>query len=363
MRPRGKVRYAVVGLGDIAQEAVLPSFEHARDNSELTALVSSNLVKLRKLSRLYRVKNTFATEDYAACLQSGEVDAVYLALPNNLHCRFTVQAARAGLHVLCEKPLAVTEEECQLMIRECARHHGKLMTAYRLHFEPANLDAIEIVQSGKLGEVRIFNSTFSMQVEEGNIRLQRTLGGGTLYDIGIYCINAARYLFQAEPTECFAFSANQGDKRFRQIDEMTSALLRFPGERLASFTASFGADSLAVYEVLGTKGHLRAENAYSYKTDIELQVKIEGKEQTRRHPRTDQFAAELVYFSDCILRNQEPEPSGIEGLMDVHIVRSLYESARTGAPVKLRKWSRARRPGPRQRIARPPVRKSQRIQF
>src|SRR5438270_383574 len=209
-----KVRYAVVGLGYIAQNAVLPAFAHAR-NSELTALVSDSPAKLKKLSKKYSVPHTYSYEEYSECLESGEVDAVYIALPNHMHRDYTEAAANAGVHVLCEKPMAVTEEDCQAMIAAAEKNKIKLMIAYRLHFEEANLKAVELVQSGKLGEPRIFDSIFTMQVKPGNVRLRREKGGGTLYDIGIYCINAARYLFRAEAEEVFGTAENSCDPRLR----------------------------------------------------------------------------------------------------------------------------------------------------
>lgn len=241
----------MVGLGYIAQVAVLPAFAKAK-NSELVALVSDDSTKLKKLSRRYKVPRTFSCQDYYRCLESGDIGAVYIALPNSMHRDYSVPALRAGIHVLCEKPMAVTESECEEMIDAATRNNAKLMIAYRLHFEEANLRAIELTQSGKLGEIRAFSSVFTMQVKEGDIRLQKELGGGTLFDIGVYCINAARHIFQAEPVEVFAFSANNGEKRFQQVDEMTSAILRFPEEMLASFTTSFGASDISAYQLVGT---------------------------------------------------------------------------------------------------------------
>jgi predicted dehydrogenase len=228
-----KIRYAVVGLGHIAQVAVVPAFAHASRNSALAALVSDDPKKLKQLSRLYGIGLTYSYEQYDDCLRSGEIDAVYIALPNSMHADYAVRAANAGVHVLCEKPMAVTEKEC----------------------------AVEVVRSGKLGEPRIFNSVFGMQVREGNIRTQAQLGGGTLYDLGIYCINAARYLFQDEPLEAFAWSATNADARFSEVDEMTSAVLRFPKDRLAVFTSSFGSADIASYQVIGTRGDLRVDRA------------------------------------------------------------------------------------------------------
>jgi len=352
---RGKIRYAVVGLGHIAQNAILPAFAHAKSNSELAAIVSDDPVKLRAMSRQYGVENCFSYDDYDLCLRSGEIDAVYIALPNNLHQNYCIRAAEAGIHVLCEKPLATTEEECHNIIKSCAEHDVKLMTAYRLHFERGNLEAIEIVRSGKIGEPRIFNSVFTMQVQKGNIRTQSEYAGGTLYDIGIYCINAARYIFGDEPTEGFCLSAAGSDSRFKSIEEMTSAILRFPKERLACFTASFGAADTADFEIVGTKGRLRACQAYDYSTPVTLEVIVGDRTQRKLYPLRDQFAPELIYFSDCILKNRQPEPSGVEGLRDVHIIRSLYRSVKTHAPVGIEQIQRQQYPSLKQEIHRPRV--------
>ncbi|HEY7219860.1 MAG TPA: Gfo/Idh/MocA family oxidoreductase [Candidatus Binatia bacterium] len=353
---RRQIRYAVVGLGHIAQVAVLPAFAHARKNSQLTALVSDDPQKLKALGRRYRVDHLFSYREYDECLGSGMVDAVYIALPNHLHADYSVRAARAGIHVLCEKPMAVTEKECRAMIR-AAEHAGiKLMIAYRLHFEEANMTAVRVVRSGKLGDPRFFTSAFSMQVRPDNIRTDKEKGGGTLYDIGIYCINAARYLFGAEPTEVFAFSsANKKDSRFKEIDEMTGALLRFPDGRLAEFSSSFGAADVASYRVVGTKGDVRLDQAYEYVYPIDLYVTIKSKTRKQTFRKRDQFAPELEYFSNCILNDRTPEPSGMEGIADVRIIEALYRSAQRRRPVKIEPVRQTKRPSISQIKYRPAV--------
>jgi glucose-fructose oxidoreductase len=351
-----KIRYAVVGQGYISQIAVLPAFAHARKNSELSALVSDDPLKLKKLGKKYDVRHLCTYDRYDDCLASGEIDAVYIALPNSMHREYSERAARAGVHVLCEKPMAVTEEDCEAMIRAATESGVKLMIAYRLHFEAANLKAVQMARSGKLGDPRIFNSVFTMQVEKGNIRLKKDLGGGTLYDIGIYCINAARYLFQDEPIEVCAFSANNGEERFQEVDEMTTAILRFPNERLATFTCSFGAADVSAYEIVGTKARLRVDPAYEYAGALRHDLTRDGKSRRQTFPQRDQFAPELLYFSECIIEDKDPEPSGLEGLADIRIVRALYRSASIGEPVKLGDFEKSDRPGPEQEIRRPPVR-------
>jgi len=346
-----KVRYAVVGLGHLAQVAVLPAFANA-PNAELTAIVSGDATKLKKLGKKYKVERAYSYEQYDRAL--AEVDAVYLVLPNHLHCEYAIRAAAAGVHVLCEKPMAVTEEECEAMIEAAKTNNVKLMIAYRLHFEEANLEAIKLGKSGKLGNLRIFNSTFAQQVVEGNIRVTKPVeqGGGPVYDMGVYCINAARYLFQAEPTSVAAFSANDGEKRFSEIDEMTSVVMRFPGERLATFTCSFGAADVSRYTLVGARGILTADPAYDYSMALKHQIKIGERTSSKTFRKRDQFAAELLYFSDCILRNKEPEPSGLEGLADIRIVRAIYESARSGKSVDLPALEAKKRPSAKQEIHR-----------
>ncbi|HIK07968.1 MAG TPA: Gfo/Idh/MocA family oxidoreductase [Trichormus sp. M33_DOE_039] len=349
-----KIRYAVVGLGWFAQEAALPAFAHA-ENSELVALVSDDPTKLEELSKQYGVEHTYSYEEYEDCLASDEIDAVYIALPNHLHCDYSVRAANQAIHVLCEKPMAVTEQECEAMIKAANDNGVKLMIAYRLHLEPANLEAVEIVSSNQIGEARVFNSVFSQQVEQGNIRLRDITGGGTLYDIGIYCINAARYLFQDEPTEVFAVAATKGEQRFSEVEEMASVILRFPNERLATFTCSFGGAKVSNYQVVGTKGDLFVESAYTWQGEITRYLTIEGQTQERTFAQHDQLAAEFSYFSDCILSDQEPEPNGIEGLIDVRIIQALYQSIATGQPVKIPTLERDQRPTSDQSIERPPT--------
>jgi glucose-fructose oxidoreductase len=351
----GKIRYAVIGLGYVSQMAMLPAFANATENSELAALVSDDEEKLRELGRKYDIKELYHYNDLEECLQSGKVDAAYIALPNTLHYEFAMRAIKAGVHVLCEKPLAMSETDCQLMVDAAKRAGVKLMTAYRLHFEEANLKAIAIAKSGLLGDIRLIDSIFTQQVEEGNIRLRRRTGGGTIYDIGIYCINAARCIFQAEPTEVWAICTTNGERRFLEVEEMAACTMRFPGDRLATFTCSFGATRVSSYRIIGTKGDLRVEPAFSHADDLKHHLTLEGKTTVETFKHRDQFGPLLLYFSECILRNEQPQPSGMEGLADVRVIRALYEAASTGLPVHLPPFERLTWPDMGQLIECPPL--------
>ena len=356
MSPRSastrKVRYAVVGLGHIAQVAILPAFRTA-SNSELVAVVSGDTEKRDKVAKKYNVKQVYSYDSYDRALS--QVDAVYIALPNHMHREYAVRAARARVHVLCEKPMAVTAKDCQAMIDAADENGVKLMIAYRLHFEAGNLEAIRIAESGKLGDLRFFTSEFAQQVADDNVRVSEDSsdGGGPLYDMGVYCINAARYLLRDEPTEVFAMAASKDDKRFRGVEEMVSAVMRFPGERIASFTCSFGANDVSRYSLSGTKGLLTADPAYEYAMEIKQEVTLGEKTRTKKFPKRDQFAAELVYFSNCILKDEAPEPSGLEGLADVRIVEALYESMASAKIVEVPSMPAKRRPKPDQEIHQP----------
>jgi glucose-fructose oxidoreductase len=329
---------------------VLPAFANARRNSVLTALVSSNAVKRAELSKKYQLEKTYSYEQYDECLRSG-IDAVYIALPNHLHCDYAVRAARAGVHVLCEKPLAISEEECERMARAARESGVKLMTAYRLHFERANLEAGEIARSGRIGEPKLFTSTFCTPVAPGDIRARRETGGGTFWDIGIYCINAARSLFRDEPIEVLASTTG----RLGEVEETASAVLRFPGERSAAFTCGFGTQKVSEYRLAGDKGDLAVEPAYEYAVALRHRLTIDGETRERRFARRDQFAPELLYFSDCVLQNHQPEPGANEGLADVRVIRALYQSAETGRPVELAPFQKHEWPSLEQEIRRPPV--------
>jgi len=354
-RSRKKIRYAVVGLGHIAQVAVLPAFKNCK-HSELAALVSSDKTKLRELGDEFAVDAQYTYDDYDLCLESGDVDAVFIALPNHLHCEYTVRAAERGIHVLCEKPMAVTEEECRQMIDACRERDVKLMIAYRLHFEEANMQAVEIAQGGELGKLRLFQALFNMSVADDNIRIEGEKGGGTLYDIGIYCINAARYLFRDEPLEVTAISvADKSDERFQEVDEATSAVLRFPGERIATFTSSFGAADVGTYQVCGTEGDLKLDPAFSYHAELTHYLTKDGKTKKKKFRKRDQFAVEIDTFSECVLNDTEPEASGTEGLADVRIIEAIYESAMTGRSIELERFHKGKRPSMAQEDERPPV--------
>lgn len=355
LKSKKKIRYAVVGLGYIAQVAVLPAFKNARRNSQLVALVSGDAEKLKKLGEKYNVNKCYLYSEFEGCLKRQEVDAIYIATPNFHHKNIMETAAKYGVHVLCEKPMAVRAEDCISMIHQANSHNIKLMIAYRLHFESANLEAIKQAQEKHIGDLKIFNSVLTMQVEDkNNIRLNELdKGGGPLYDIGIYCINASRYLFKSEPIEVFAMATSSKEARFKKTDESISVIMKFTDNRLANFSISFGAFRSSDFDLIGTKGRIRLEKAYEYAGTMTLKTYVDGKVTIRKYPKRDQFSPELLYFSECIQKKRKPEPSGEEGLADIRIIEAILLSLDLSSPITLDDMDKKNRPSDSQKITRP----------
>jgi predicted dehydrogenase len=353
---RRKIRYAVVGAGNIAQVAILPAFDHARENSELVALVSGDPAKRAALRERYALEADGDYDEFERVLEGAGVDAVYVATPNSLHKEFTLRAAARGVHVLCEKPLAPTVADCNEMHEAAANARLKLMVGYRLHFEEATLAALELVRSGKLGELRLFSSFFTHVVRPGDIRQDASLGGGAAYDLGVYCINAARNLFDAEPTLVTAdFVERNG------TDETTSVSLRFPGDRIAQFCLSSAVASVSSYRIAGSEGDLRVEPAYAYVGELVHYLTLGEETQKKTYRRGDQFAPEIKYFSDCILHDLAPEPSAEEGTCDIRVVEAILAAGRSRRAVELPPRERRRRPSPAQADHERPVKRQETV--
>lgn len=339
-----KVRYAVVGAGWIAQEDFMPGVAKT-GNSVMTALVTGDARKGRQLSEKYEIEHVCGYDGFDALLKSGKIDAIYLATPNTMHRDFTIRALAAGIHVLCEKPMAPTIEDCRAMIEAGQKSGARLMIAYRLHFEEATLEAIEAVRSGKLGQPRIFSSIFTQQVEPSNHRTEGDKWAGPLPDMGPYPINGVRNLFGAEPIEAFGRTASaKGDERFSKIPEMVSVWLRFADERIAQFTMSYGSEAVSEYRVSGTEGDLMMTPGFTWEKGQTLAVTVKGKKDEKAFDKVDQFAGETKYFSDCVLDNKEPEPDGEEGLCDVCVIKALEQSIASGKVEPVEQIARSKRP-------------------
>lgn len=341
--PAHRVGFAVVGLGRLTVDQIMPAFGrtlHCRP----VALVSGDRDKALKLAGQHDIPegSIYDYRDFDRIAQNPAVDVVYIVLPNSMHAEFTVRAARAGKHVLCEKPMAVSVAECEQMVSACAAADRRLMIAYRSQYEPMNRAIVELVRQGKLGALKEFIATNSQnQGDPAQWRLKKALaGGGAMPDVGVYCLNAARFLSNEEPTEVLAWMySTPGDPRFREVEETMHFMLRFPSGFQATCHTSYGAHESRAMRLMGTNGWAELNPAFAYH-GLKLRIGdiADGKLRTTEPgiEEKDQFALELDHMAACVRTNTMPHTPGEEGLQDQRILEAIYVSARAGGkPVKL----------------------------
>jgi predicted dehydrogenase len=334
-----RVGYAVVGLGSIAERAVLPAFRHSK-KSRLVAVVSGNEKKAARLAAKFGASDYYSYDDFSLCLSHPHVDAVFIATANGTHAEYSERAAAAGKHVLCEKPMANTVDDCQRMIEACRTNHVRLMIAYRKYFEPASVALKKLVTSGKLGRLKIIHSAFTIFLPPGKKvtpwHLDRKIaGGGSLVDVGVYCVNTTRWLTDQEPVEAMAHSWTVDPARFNEVEENMAFRLTFPEGLVLQAASSYGAAQASFLHVHGEKGWAALDPAYAYDEERRLFGKIGGRWFEKKFKVMDEFALELDAFSDCIRRKRDPAPDGHEGLRDVVVMQAIYRSARENRAVPI----------------------------
>ncbi len=341
MPPAKKLGWAVVGLGKFATEQIIPSFGECK-RSKLVALVSGERAKAERYASQYGVnpKNIYNYQNYDSIRNNPEVDVIYIILPNGLHADYTIRGLQALKHVMCEKPMANTVAECQAMIDAAKKRDRKLMIAYRAQYEPYNLAAIELSRSGKLGKLKSITSDHGRNLDPKDPadrwRMDKKLaGGGSLYDIGIYALQATRYITGEEPAEISAMLySTPGDPRFREIEENVHFMLRFPSGVLANCTSSYGYSDTKRLQVFGADAVLELDPATDYYRH-RLMIKRKSGSEEMNIPEQNQFALEMDHLSQSIMDNKQPKTPGEEGLQDVRLMNLIYEAARTGRTIKV----------------------------
>lgn len=329
------IRYAVVGAGWISQEAFMPAVA-TTGNSRMQAIVSGSHAAAQKLADFHGVPEVVDYSGYDALLASDRIDAVYIALPNSMHADYAIRALRAGKHVMVEKPLAISLAESEAMVAAARESGVFLMTAYRLHNEPGTHAMIDAVRGGAIGEAVYFAATFGFQTQLGNHRLKAGHWGGALPDVGVYCLNAARHVFAAEPVAVQAMASRPAhDPRFAEIDASLAVTLRFPGDRLAQFFCSFGSAETETIRIVGSKAELILDPAFKFDSVLQMTIRTPGNEQRQTFRQVDHFSGQIAYFSDCIAQGVAPEADGEEGLADMRALLAIDEAARTGETVRL----------------------------
>jgi predicted dehydrogenase len=341
MVPRGlaqvsgpKVGYCVIGLGRIADHFMRGVKEGS--TSAITGLVSGHREKAERIAAEYGVPKSsiYSYEDMDRMRENKAIDAVYVALPNSMHAEYTMRSAKAGKHVLCEKPMSTSVKDAKAMIEACDAAKVKLMIAYRLHYEPTTRRAIELIRGGALGQVQLIESAFGFNQRLGEWRLDKALsGGGPLMDVGIYCLNATRYLTGEEPAKFAGYvSTVDHDPRFATVEENTSWTTQFPSGIQASCTTTYGAQMQGFYKVYGSKGWLYMDGfgydglrlTAEYTDAAKGLVKLD-EPNTEKDP--EQFVRQADHFSRCIRTGRTPDTAGEEGLRDMEYMQAIYRSA------------------------------------
>jgi len=328
--------YAVIGLGRIT--AIFMAGVRNSPNSKVTALVSGHRDKALKIAADSGVPESsiYSYDDFDSIVNNKAVDAVYIGLPNSMHADFTIRAAKAGKHVLCEKPMAINVDECEKMIAACKSAGVKLMIAYRCHFESTNLKAVDLIRSGAIGQVQAIETAFGFNEKAGEWRLDKKLsGGGPLMDVGIYSLNATRYLTGEEPASFAAFSSViDKDGRFDTVEENLSWTMKFPSGIVASCATTYGAQMGGFFKVHGAKGWVGADPAFNYDgqhlhaeyfNGPRIPPTVIDEANPQKNPY--QFTAQANHFSDCVQNNLEPKTPGEEGLRDMRYITEIYRAA------------------------------------
>jgi predicted dehydrogenase len=329
------VGYAAIGLGTISS-IFLQACANSQ-NAKVTALVTGHPdTKGMKYAAMYGIPKAsiYTYETFDRVRDNQEVDAVYVGLPNSMHCEYTVRAAQATKHVFCEKPMAISSAECRRMIDACRQAKVKLMIGYRVHYDPTWIQAIEIIRSGKIGELQSFQGGFFGQVPMGAWRLSKRLGGGgALFDLGIYPLNAIRHITREEPTDFTAIrSTRDQGGRFTEVEQSMEWTMKLPSGIIAACGCSYGQRGPSFLTINGENGYLVMERAFNY-DGIHLYGEVGGRpiDQLGTGKLPFQFVLEAEHFASCVRNNTNPESPGEEGLKDLLGIEAIYRAA--GAPI------------------------------
>ena len=329
-----KLGYAIVGLGGYGLGRIIPQFQNCQ-HSRLVALVSGDPAKARKVAQEYGVpeRGIYSYSDFDRIRDNPDIDIVYICLPVFMHAEYTIRAAQAGKHVMCEKPMAINPAECEQMIAACRKAGKKLMIGYRSRFEPHNVEAIRLARAGAIGNIRYFRSEHGFVAGDANTwRMKKAQsGGGSLMDIGIYALQAARYMTGEEPVAVFAKeTTNRSDPRFREVEDMIDFQLEFPSGAIGSCMSMYSANRNQ-FVLMGDKGRIELEPATAY-SGQRMWVGQERSDKTEVKPPpgpyANQWVGQLDHMAQCIMQNREPLVPGEEGLRDIRIIEAVYRSAR-----------------------------------
>jgi predicted dehydrogenase len=327
-----KLGIALVGLGSYSTGQLAPALQET-SYCKLAGIVTGTPSKAVEWKKKYNIadKNVYNYDNFDTIEDNPDIDIVYVVLPNAMHAEYTIRAAKAGKHVICEKPMAVSVKECEQMIAACKEAGKMLSIGYRLHFEPHNLEMM------RLGQKQIYGPVNSIETANGFVlrnpdvwRLDRKLsGGGPLMDMGIYSVQGARYVMGKEPVAVTARTEKTMPKLFDEVEETLYWQMEFPGDAVANCQTSY-AKSLGNLRAEADKGWFELEPAFSYSG-------IKGRTNAGKMnlPQVNQQALQMDDFAYCILNNKPTRIPGEEGLRDMKVIEAIYKAAATGKKVNI----------------------------
>jgi len=325
-------------------DEIMPAFAGCK-RSEPVALVSGHRDKALKVAKAHGIAEDaiYDYESFDRIAEDKRIDIVYIVLPNSMHADFTIRALKAGKHVLCEKPMSVTLQEGVDMEQAAKEAGKKLGIAYRLHYEPMNRQVMEWCRSKRFGKIKAFTSSNCQNVEAPNIRLSGKLGGGPVGDLGVYSINAARYVLNEEPVEVTAYACKPDeDPRFREVPESVTFAMRYPSGAAASCLCSFGTAESRQYRVLCEKGFIEMDPAFSYRgLRLRTTEKEAGKEKAAMKltevmiEAVNHFTKEMDGFSSAVLDDGEVITPAALGIADMRIIAAIQKSIDEAGPAKV----------------------------
>ena len=321
-----KLRWGVLSTSNIGRRAVIPAIQRSR-NGAVVALGSRDAGRAGEVAAELGIERAYGS--YAELLADPDVDAVYIPLPNSLHREWTIRAAEAGKHILCEKPLALSAAECREMADAAARNGVLLMEAFMYRYHPQTSAVQELLAAGAVGEPRLIHAAFSFNVANpANIRLQPELGGGALMDVGCYCVNVSRTLFAAEPESVTAWVRWSASG----VDEQMVAALQFADGRFAQFDCALNLARRESYEVVGTTGQIGVPVAFLPGAgDTTLHLQPAGAQAVAQTvPGADEYQLMAEDFADAVLQGRPVRYPPAEAAANMRVIEALYRSARAG---------------------------------
>ncbi len=327
-----KLGVALVGLGSYSTNQLAPGLEKC-SKCYLAGIVTGTPEKAEKWKAKYNIpdKNIYNYQTFDQIADNKDIDIIYVVLPNSMHHEFVIRAAKAGKHVITEKPMAISVKQCREMIDAAKKANVRLFVGYRLHFEPFNMEAARIGQSKEFGKVKIIESASGFKSgDPKQWRLRKDLaGGGAMMDVGIYAIQGARYCTGEEPISVTAQEFKTDPIKFKEVDETIFWQMEFPSGAVSNSATSYASQLERLY-LSAENGWLELRPAFGYGP-------IMGK--THKGPLDLPVVHHQAYQFDgmatCILENKPSNADGEEGLRDMKVIEAIYESIRTGKKVKI----------------------------